>query len=300
MGRIVEAPIKKRHRNCTPTIRMRPFAGCLHYQTYCGEKMSKQVDLVSEIVIELQQIQKPTEPPIDEGDVLSLPRMISTGDGNNLIISRKIDDLISQLARELQRNDSTLLQSFTGEEWGKTVRRAFGPALLTIDLDDELIGNARSVLVEVKRIVAKQASLNSPREHAFGCTLFGNLDIDGFQIGPVRFEPRISWLYRKVSEGGVSAVARRRIVRAWQGQSLSKRKPSHDSISEDGIIRAIGSCPYVCSVSTTGLAAEAGKEKALTVARLALTAIALLWETPSKTLNGFNLLFDGSVHHRGR
>ncbi|MFH1343757.1 MAG: hypothetical protein ABIL01_21495 [Pseudomonadota bacterium] len=51
-------------------------------------------------------------------------------------------------------------------------------------------------------------------------------------------------------------------------------------------------------MSATGFAAEAGKEKALTVARLALTAIALLWETPSKALSGFNLSFDRSVNRR--
>ncbi|MFH1343756.1 MAG: hypothetical protein ABIL01_21490 [Pseudomonadota bacterium] len=124
--------------------------------------MTRQVDLVAEIVIELKRVQGLTEPPIDKDDVLSIPRMISTGDGNGLIVSRKIDDLISRLSRELQKSDPTLSKSFTGEEWGATVRRAFGPALLPIDLDDDPIESGRIVLAEVKRIVAKQAWFERP------------------------------------------------------------------------------------------------------------------------------------------
>ena len=36
----------------------------------------------------------------------------------------------------------------------------------------------------------------------------------------------------------------------------------------------------------------------MTAARLALAAIALLWPTPSETLDGFNLSFDRNVHHQ--
>ncbi len=54
----------------------------------------------------------------------------------------------------------------------------------------------------------------------------------------------------------------------------------------------------MCSVTTTGLAAEAGREKALTAARLAIAAIALLWETPSRALEGINLLFDRRIHRQ--
>jgi hypothetical protein len=43
------------------------------------------------------------------------------------------------------------------------------------------------------------------------------------------------------------------------------------------------------------LHAELAKADPLTAARLALAAIALLWQTPSKALSGFNLLFDRSV-----
>ena len=135
-------------------------------------------------------------------------------------------------------------------------------------------------------------------EYAFGCTLFSNTDVAAFEIGPARLETRPVWLARKASEGAVSRVTRRRVERAWQGQRLPKRKLSYDRIRETDILDAIGTCPYVCSVSTVGLAPEAGKEKALMAARLALTGVALLWETPSKALEGFNLLYDRNVRRQ--
>jgi hypothetical protein len=46
------------------------------------------------------------------------------------------------------------------------------------------------------------------------------------------------------------------------------------------------------------LAAEAGREKALTAARLAIASIAILWATPSRALAGMNLLFDRRIHRQ--
>jgi hypothetical protein len=43
---------------------------------------------------------------------------------------------------------------------------------------------------------------------------------------------------------------------------------------------------------------EAGHQKALTAARLAITAIALLWDKPAYILDGMNLLFDRQEHCR--
>lgn len=54
----------------------------------------------------------------------------------------------------------------------------------------------------------------------------------------------------------------------------------------------------MCSVVTVGLAPDAARERALTTAHLALAAVALLWTTPSRALEGMNLLFDRRIHHQ--
>ena len=81
-------------------------------------------------------------------------------------------------------------------------------------------------------------------------------------------------------------------------KKLNKRKSSADSIGKQNILDVIGTCPFVCSVETVGLAPEAARQRSLTTARLALAAIALLWTTPSRALEGMNLLYDRSIHRQ--
>jgi hypothetical protein len=195
-------------------------------------------------------------------------------------------------------DDQTLKPKFTQTEWRSMVRRAFGPALVSIDLDHEVSSNALIVLDRIKASLRQEMPRTDLREYAFGCTLFGDAKIQPFSIGPVRFETKEDWLGRKTREQGISAISRGRIERAWQGKKLSKRNPSFESISESYVLAAVDGCPFVCSVITQSLAGEAGREKALTAARLAMTAIALTWQTPSKALSGINLFFDRRPHRQ--
>lgn len=255
-------------------------------------------DQVKMIVKELTRLQTVPAPYRDKDDDFPLPRMIGAGNGGSIIVSRKIDDTIIMVADQLMTADSSLSSKVTRAEWRALVRQAFGPALAMIDLDVDPVKNAKTVLTEIKTVLSKHVAGYGMREFAFGCTLFGNTAIKPFSIGPVRFESRLEWLARKSADEAVSATTRRRVEQAWSGKRLGKRKPSADSIRETDILDAIGSCPFVCSITTTGLAAEAGREKALTAARLGIAAIALLWATPSRALEGMNLLFDRRIHRQ--
>jgi hypothetical protein len=261
--------------------------------------MTSLTTTVADIIVELKKLQNKTKPPIDKDDPFQLPRMIGTGDGNGIIVSRKIDRLIETVSRHLILNDPSLARRVRDEEWNTTVRGAFGPALVRIDLDDDLQQNALAVLDSVVTSIKNDASAYGPREFAFACTLFSNnTAISAFAIGPVRFEPRLDWLTRKVAEGAIPTISERRIKRAWNGGKLAKRKASMQSIREKNIMHAVGNAPYVCSISTSGFATVAALENALTAARLSLTSIALLWQTPSKALAGLNLTYDRIPHQQ--
>jgi hypothetical protein len=226
--------------------------------------MASLTEIVSEFIEELRKKQNSTKPPIDKDDPFPLPRMIGTGDGNGIIISRKVDELITTVSRQIWSNDPSLAQRVTDAEWSAAVRGAFGPALIKIDLDDDLQQNARAVLDDVVATVNRGTTSYGTREYGLGCTLFSeNTKISSFAIGPVRFEPRIDWLERKISDGAFPAVTARRLKRALRGQKLSKRKASFESLREKDVLDVVGRCPYVCSISTNGFAAESGQEKAL-------------------------------------
>jgi hypothetical protein len=79
---------------------------------------------------------------------------------------------------------------------------------------------------------------------------------------------------------------------------LRKRKPSFDAMRERDVRNAVGECSYVCSVRAQDLASGAGRLKARAAAHLAMTAIALRWQTPSRALAGFNLLIDPGVRRQ--
>jgi hypothetical protein len=254
--------------------------------------------LVEKIIRELTRLQTTPAPWRGPDDDFGLPRMIDAGNGGSLIVSRTIDEGIAEVADKLFADDAKLGTRYTRAEWRAAARRAFGPALARIDLDDSPATSAEQVLADIREALDKHVSGDGPREYAFGCTLFGNTAVMPFRIGPVRFEPRLDWIARMHAEGAVSAISRRRIENAWSGRRLRKRKPSLDRISEVGILDAVGDCAFVCSVATHGLGPEAGRGKALTAARLATAAIGLMWQTPSKALEGLNLLFDRTPHNQ--
>ena len=252
--------------------------------------------IVISILAELKNTQNATIARIGKDDPFPLPRMIGVGNGVGIIVSRKIDELIALASHQLKSNDPSLARRVTDEEWNSTVRAAFGPPLAKIDLAESFQSNAKTVLNEVKTAIAQKASQYGRREFALGCTLFSNnTKVSPFAIGSVRFESRFDWLKRKHAEGEVSLISRRRIEGTWKDKKLAKRRASRDSMHEKSILDAIGGAPYICSVSTSGFAKEAGLGKALTAARLALSSISLLWQTPSKVLDGFNLAYDRAL-----
>jgi len=255
-------------------------------------------DQIRTIIEELTRFQTMPAPYLDRDDDFQFLRMISAGSDDSIVVSRKIDDTIAAVADQLMAAGQTLAPKVTRAEWRATVREVFGPALAMIDLDFDPANNADTVLFEVKAALTKHVAGYDVRELVFGCTLFGGASIKPFSFGPVCFEPRSDWLARKTGEGVISTITRRRVNQIWSGRRLRKRKLSADMITEMGILDAIGACPYVCSVKITGLAAQAGREKALTAVRLATASIALLWGTPSRALEGMNVLFDRSIHRQ--
>tara|TARA_R110002049_G_C9129764_1_gene558942 strand:+ start:90 stop:1988 length:1899 start_codon:yes stop_codon:yes gene_type:complete len=255
-------------------------------------------DLVLSIVMELQRVQNMSPADIRKNDDFALPRAIDAGNGRSLLVSRKLDEDIASYAKKVMDQDPSIKPRFTQKDWRALVRRTFGPILASIELDDALSLIHANVSSQLKQTLSDQLIRSHTKEYAFGCTLFGNNDVQAFEVGPVRFEPRHIWLERKYSDRSVSTTTKRRVEATWRGNQPRERKPSFDSNSETNIIDAIGGCAFVCSVKTSNLAADAGREKALTVARLATTVIALQWQVPSTVLAGMNLLYDRKPHLR--
>ncbi|SEM19113.1 hypothetical protein [Xaviernesmea oryzae] len=254
--------------------------------------MSGLTSYVEALIAEITRVQAlDFMSDIDEGE-FSFPGQIAAGDDRFIMTTREMERLIELSARELKRSNLLISRIHTDREWIWMVRSAFGPALMLIDLEGDPQANARTIVSEVCLAVNEYIESYDHAEHVLGCTLFSNFEVPHFSIGPVHFEPRAAWLSRNFSEGKVNKITARRVARAWSGQKLRNRKPTRESIKERHILDVIQNSTYVCSVWTEGLAAEAGRLKAQTAARLAMTGIALRWANSSRALDGFKLQVD--------
>jgi len=258
--------------------------------------MVKLLERVNALINELIKSQAPDAFPEMENGVPVFSGFVPAGNGLTLTLNRSMEQLIIDISGVIKQNDPNLGQSHTDSEWTGLVRTALGPILASIDLNDDIEENARSVLADLREVLKKDV-ITGPREYAFGCTLFGN-DLPAFEIGPVRIETRLDWLARKESDGGVRKTTARRIRRSWAGERLKKRKESIERLVERSFLDGIGRCNYVCSVKLSGFGQSAGKLRAQTAARLAITSVALAWALPSGALEGFNLLIDRSPRHQ--
>lgn len=258
--------------------------------------MPSVVEVTKDLITELVRVQAPGVLPEKSG--MMFPGQIAVGDNRFIVTSSELERLITLAAQELRQEDPALARTHTVKEWAWQVRSAFGPALMLIDLDDDREESTRTVLAAVRSRMRETSPATDEREYAFGCTLFGSADIPGFEIGPVRFEPREEWLSRKVVSKDVTKLTARRVRLIWAGKKPAKRKSTIDAMRERDVLDGVGTCPFVASVHTKGLAPEASRLKAQVAAHMAMAVIALRWNTPSRTLAGFHLLNDAGVRHQ--
>jgi len=222
-----------------------------------------------------------------------IPLTIQNSHGNVHFITPKIDRAISLISDKTMERNSAIGQKYTRAEWKYIVRQHVGEVLSRISTTKNDGKNSKMLLESIQDAIENHDNLLNPREYTFGCSLFDCKHIDPFNFGPVLFEHRNDWLTRKYKEGEVTIITKRRIDKLWAGKTLQKRKKSAESFLEEIIADAIGDCQFVCTVKTDRLASEAGREKALTAARLAITGISLLSpQYPSKTLKGVYLPYD--------
>ena len=261
--------------------------------------MSTPEKIVEDILVALRATQGKSATALITGDSFQLPRLIPSGDGGTIQITKEIDDHISRLAHELKTTRPNLARNVKDAEWQSWVRSSIGPLLAKTPLSGALAKKAIPLFNKLDGALNGIVANLSPIEHAFGTSLFSNSDVPTFSIGPVTFEPREVWLDRKTAEGEVTAVSQRRVKRIWTGGRVGPRKDNRDKLREGDIVKAIGPCQYVCTVKlSAAFASDAGLETALTAARLALACAALTFETPSGALLGFNLLYDGPIHRQ--
>ena len=223
-----------------------------------------------------------------------LPTFLILGGGDRILITREIEQLIGSLAKALMDQRFPSYRSrFSHQDWRRLAKEALGNALsadtiLAMDLDK----TAKIILSGMEKQVQTSVDGIQERRFVFGCHFSKIPGLEPISIGPVRLESRALWLERLHCEEKVSSVSRSRIRRAWQGKKLRGRVSSRDASRERWILRTVGDADYVCSISVGPAGSEAGLQKSLIAARLAMATVALGFARPSRALRDMVLVRD--------
>ena len=257
--------------------------------------MATKTDLLAEILRELRraQVEPWKAPPPGRVKVLSFPAALPLPDGMQLTATDELLRAVHDYARLYWENDPAIKPRIKIDEFVTLAKHSFGQVLSAIDLDepDEQLGPDVKAAVD-QSLHEQLQQHHRPIDLTVGCHLLDGDDAYPIRVGPVIFETRRQWQQRMVAEDKLSSVTARRIAARWRGRPLGKRKPSHDSQREKAILDAIDGCPTICTVETDGLSTKYIHEKGLLAARLAMTAVSMLWIHPSKGLEWMNLLYD--------
>lgn len=228
-----------------------------------------------------------------------LPPDLYLGDGRTIRVTEEAISAAGAFARILIANDHLIQTKFTKKEFDGLVKQHLAVVLATLNLEKNIDDLVEEVIINFQNdFPEKVLTYNNLVELTLGGHLINNEDMYPLKIGPVEFLPRQIWLKKLLDENKISNATFRRVSAQWIGSKLKKRKISWDSNFEDSIIKSIGRCPIVCSVSTSNLASNFRKQKGLLAARIAMTAVSLVWQHPSKSLSRTGLLYDGLDQRR--
>ena len=263
--------------------------------------MPSKDDLIHKILSELRraQIERWSPPPPGKVRQILLPPSLPLSDGRQMSVTSGLLGAVSDYSKVILSNKPDLKSRFKNAELYQLVATSFGGALQTVDLDKSNMELSDKVKNDVDAKLHEMIERHrEPIQLTLGCHLFDGEAAYPIAIGPVVFETREQWLSRAEYEGKLSAITARRLKATWDGRTLQKRKATYDSINERAMLDTVGQCLAVCTVSTDGLSSKMIKEKGLLAARLAMTAISLIWTRPSQGLSWMNLRYDGETFHR--
>ena len=224
-----------------------------------------------------------------------LPGLIYAGSGGSIVTNEEIETEIRNVADWMLKQRPKARDKHSHKEWRSKTREAFGPALAQLDFSRTPRENARELKVNIEAKLDEYSAGHNSRGRSLGCRLFFEPMEDPFSIGPVVFETKSRWLDQALKNSDISTTTHRRLMRAFRGEKLRRRKPSLDSSQEESIHSVLCDAQMVCTVTTEGMARELGEKRTILAARLALTSIALIWREPSRMLESFGLSTDHGI-----
>ena len=222
-----------------------------------------------------------------------IPRSRNCPDpGRQIIILSDGESILATFAKQIQLEEFPQHKTaFTNRNWRKIVCTTFLDYLCNTKKEILKTAEEKSecIYTSIKDGIEQKIANFKGAQYVLGCHL-NNHEMDPIIIGPVRFESRLSWLKRNNEESLLGSADVSYIKSKWVSNC-------HETEAEKGdtkaILDTIGETTWVCSVDILRPAGnDIGRNIALRAVSLALTAIALCFETPSTVLESILLAWD--------
>lgn len=225
----------------------------------------------------------------------SIPPMLPLGDGKMLqmgaaglkslhAIARLVRSEVPGLAAALNEKETA---NFVGQAIGELLAQQADASKGTIGLPSDAGPFKQSLRTSIEQ---RLQHWDAPRTHLFGAWVFQDPRTPTVAVGPVLFKPIEVWLNEAEQSGLIDRNQTQRILQRLNG--CVTRKDIARAIIEDEIADTIGPCPWVCTVTVKGHSAQRSHEKAILAAKMALVAIGLAWNEPSRSARDAGLLFE--------
>ncbi len=251
--------------------------------------MTKIITTIQCIIREIDDVNNQPKNPIRSGEGVGFPGFVTTDSGNSLILNKSIDKKIYKVADCYFGQQSSIQKKFTKNEWRAIIRKIVGCCYDVTDPENALSQRGEIFKQHLKISVKEYISAQCTYLMSFSCSLFRRSLISEFRIGPVAFLPSRIWLNYAFQNGHIEKAEHEKMMEFIAGSELISREELREQLSNKMVFDMVSNSGMICTVRTEGLAPELARKRSLIAARLAQASIALLWQRPSRILQGMHV-----------
>lgn len=232
-------------------------------------------DLWNAACAAIQEVQKHSKEDLDHYMQSGLPPTIPTGEGRQVLTTQEGINAIWALSEAWRSEQSDRKARITQQGIGQLAVREFGQMLAENGFafwtdTDEAIRQFKGRLQE--RLGAAFRDV----DHYFPCHMIESKEAISFNVGPVRFLRRLDWLKHVSAVAGSELAWTDAVRRHWEEDATLPEEKTRDTMVAGHVIKTIGLCQWIASVTVGGNEFGRSEERALYAVRLAIDAIGLV------------------------
>jgi len=223
----------------------------------------------------IMEVQKHSKEDRDHYMQSGLPPSIPTGDGKQVLTTQEGINAIWALSEAWRSEQSDRKARITQQGMGQLAVREFGQMLaengFTFWTDtDEAIRQFKV------RLEGRLGAAFRDVEHYFPCHMIESKEAISFNVGPVRFLRRLDWLKHVSSVAGSELAWTDAVRRHWEENAPPPDEITRDTMNAVHVIKTIGQCRWIASVTVRGNEFGRSGERALYAVRLAIDALGIV------------------------